>query len=84
MSIVISKEVAKLMKSLFISMSYVILGYNTLASMYELNKSTKEKKKKDKLLRVSNKKASQQQRLFFFFFSFSSLFLIGLCSGLTI
>lgn len=46
MSIVISKEVAKLMKSFFISMSYVILGYNTLASMYELNKSTKEKKKK--------------------------------------
>lgn len=83
MSIVISKKVAKLMKSFYISMSYVILGYNTLTSMYELNKSTKGKKK-NKLLRVSNKKASQQQRLFFFFFSFSSLFLIGLCSGLTI
>lgn len=76
MSIVISKEVAKLMKSFFISMSYVILGYNTLASMYELNKSTKEKKKKkDKLLRVSNKKASQQQRLFFFSSRFPAYFL---------
>lgn len=61
-------------------MSYVILGYNTLASMYELNKSTKEKKKKDKLLRVSNKKASQQQRLFFFFSSRFPAYFLSACA----